>query len=292
MSTASDKAPAAQGSLGRGADDPIRARRAELSISRTELALGVDVGKSTIAGIENGHHRPSLELARKIAEALNSDVTELFTLRECECGCGELMVDQSRRGSPARFLSGHNCREPEHAAACTRGHQARRARLGIPEEKICERCGRTFTRSEVPRSSLAHWLERRYCSGDCRWPVRAQERRCEQCGDLIPRKVMSDNRDRRFCSRRCGQLNRWKRGAIAAQAVAQLPGRARQRWGGRWAATRPPGPGARPRGHPPVLVTDEQRTEILNLAAQRWGRRAIANRLGLSERAVRNVLAP
>jgi putative transcriptional regulator len=289
MGTASDQAPAAQRSLGRGADDPvrIRVRRVELNISRTELALRVNVGKSTIAGIENGHHRPSLELAQKIASALDSNVAELFTLRECACGCGELMVDQDRLGSSARFLPGHNCREPEHAAACTRGHQARRARLGIPEEKICERCGRTFTRSEVPRSSLAHWLERRYCSGDCRWPVRAQERRCEQCGELIPRKVMSDNRDRRFCSRRCGQLDRWERLTDIPEAVLRaLPPRARQRKLGKVKGREHGSLG----GRPTVELTEKQLAEAVKLHGQGWGRDAIASRLLVSPHAVRKAL--
>ena len=282
MNTASDTAPAAQGSLGRGADDPIRARRAELNISRTELALGVDVGKSTIAGIENGHHRPSLELARKIAEALNSDVRELFTLQECECGCGELMVDRSRRGSSARFLPGHNCRGPEHGPAVARAHRARRARLGIPEEKICERCGETFTRSDFPRQSDAGWIARKFCSGDCRWPVRAQERHCEQCGELIPRKVMSDNRNRQFCSRRCGQLNRWKRGAIAAQAVAQLPGRARRVWKLRW--TRSPGRGR--------SYNDEKAAWVRSLTKQGYTIGRTAEIVGLSRDTVRRIRNP
>jgi DNA-binding XRE family transcriptional regulator len=241
MSTASDTAPAAQRSLERGADNSVRARRTEQGLSRVELAARVEVGRSTIAGIENGHHRPSLELGQKIADALSSEVAELFTLRECECGCSGVMIDQARLGSSSRYLSGHNCRRPEHAAAATRAHRARRERLGIPEEKICERCGRTFTRSEVPRQSIAHWLERRYCDGDCRWPVRAQERNCEHCGELIPRKVMSDNRDRRFHCRSCGQLNRWERGDIPAAVVAQLPGRARRIRKLKWA----PKPGRR-----------------------------------------------
>jgi hypothetical protein len=44
-------------------------------------------------------------------------------------------------------------------------------------------------------------------------------------------------------------------------------------------------------GRPSSAVTDAQRTEIEQLAAQGWGRRAIANRLLISERAIRNVLS-
>jgi len=63
-------------------------------------------------------------------------------------------------------------------------------------------------------------------------------------------------------------------------------GRARQRWQGRWAGKKYGKLGGRPQ----VVATAEQRTEIENLAAQGWGRRAIANRLLVSERLVRNVL--
>jgi DNA-binding XRE family transcriptional regulator len=293
MSTASDQAPAAQGSLERGADNPVRARRTEHRLTRKELAARAEASASAITGIENGHHRPSVELARRIAEALNSDVRDLFQLRECACGCGGLMVDQARLGSEARFLSGHNCREPEHGATIARAHRARRRRLGIPEEKICEGCGRTFTRSEVPNQPLVHWLSREHCSFTCAHGPPVEWRVCAREGcERKFKPSWSADPSRRHCSVRCAQLDRFEAGNVAEAFVEQMPGRARQRWGGRWNATKPPAPGARPRGRPASELTDDQRAEIRRLVARGWGRRAIANQLLVSERAVRNVLTP
>jgi integrase len=64
----------------------------------------------------------------------------------------------------------------------------------------------------------------------------------------------------------------------------------RQRWGGRQNATKPPGPLARPRGRPPVVVTKDQIDEIAKLAKQGWGRRAIATRVRVGEGKVRKLL--
>jgi hypothetical protein len=244
---------------------------------------------NTLTGIENGHQRPSLERARALSEALGIELEELFAVCECDCGCGDLIIDQARQGSSARYLPDHNCRQPEHGASIARAHRARRARLGIPEEKICARCGRTFTRSEVPDQSLAHWLKRRFCSNECFCPERGQSRPCSVCGKPFLPSYRADP-SRRCCCGSHGQRLRFEAGNVAPAFVERMPGRARQRWGGRWGATKPPAPGANPRGRPSIEITDEQHAEILKLAGQRWGRRAIATRLQLSERTIRNVL--
>jgi putative transcriptional regulator len=242
MDTASDEAPAAQASLERSADNPLRARRTEQGITRKELAARAGASASAVTGIENGHHRPSLELARRIAEALNSDVSEIFELRECACGCGGLIVDQARLGSEARFLSGHNSREPEHGATIVQAHRARRRRLGIPEEKICEGCGRTFTRSEVPNQPLVHWLARKHCSFTCAHGPPVEFRPCarEGCGQTFKPSWSADP-SRRHCSITCAQLDRFEAGNVAAAFVAEMPGRARRVWKLKWA----PKPGRR-----------------------------------------------
>jgi DNA-binding XRE family transcriptional regulator len=239
MSTASEQAPAAQRSVERGADSPLKAERVRQGLTRRELAALAGVSKSTLAGIENGHHRPSVELAGRFAVALDVDLLGVFTLIDCECGkCDEQMVDMPRLGSSARFLSGHNSRLPEHAEAATRAHRARRRRLGIPEEKICARCGETFTRSDVPNQSIAHWIARQYCSGDCRWPVRVEPRPCGWCG--VEFKPDEDKHE--YCCVSHAQLARFKRGDVAAEFVAEMPGQARRMWKLKWA----PRPG-RPR---------------------------------------------
>jgi hypothetical protein len=97
----------------------------------------------------------------------------------------------------------------------------------------------------------------------------------------------------RYHSRRCHALDEWSRGTAKCRAWlyrAPTSGRARQRWGGRWNATKPPALGGRPRGRPAAELTDDQRNEIQILAARGWGRRTIANQTGASERAVRNEL--
>ena len=58
----------------------------------------------------------------------------------------------------------------------------------------------------------------------------------------------------------------------------------KQRPDGRQNATTPPGPGAPPCGRERLTATDKQRADIENLAAAGWGRRAIANKMQLSER--------
>jgi transcriptional regulator with XRE-family HTH domain len=236
MKTASEQAPAARESLERSADSPLRAERERQGLSRKELAALAGTNANALTGIENGHHPPAVDVASRLAVALGVELESIFTLVECGCGqCGEKLIALPRSRSSARFLPGHNSRQPDHGASVTRGHQARRARLGIPEEKVCERCGRTFTRSEVRNQSDAHWLARKYCEGNCRWGViKTEERDCAYCGKLIPRKVMAHNWRRRYCSRSHAQLARWKEGRVAAEVVEELPGGARRKWKLKW----------------------------------------------------------
>jgi DNA invertase Pin-like site-specific DNA recombinase len=64
-------------------------------------------------------------------------------------------------------------------------------------------------------------------------------------------------------------------------------GRIAQRWLGRWDGRAFGHLGGRPK----AIATEAQSVEIYRLAASGWGRRAIATRLRLSERLVRNALA-
>ncbi len=52
--------------------------RTERGISRQVLAKKVDVNFQTIGFIERGDYSPSLELALKIANALEADISEVF----------------------------------------------------------------------------------------------------------------------------------------------------------------------------------------------------------------------
>jgi DNA-binding XRE family transcriptional regulator len=283
MKTASDTAPAARESVKRSADSPLRAERNRQGLTRKELAALAGSNESTLTGIENGHQRPSLAVAQRLATALGVAVADIFRLTECACGCGGILIDQARHGSTARYISGHNCREDGHGAAIARAHGARRERQGIPEVKTCEACGRDYTRSEVPNQTLRHWLSRRYCPDGCRWP-KVEPRNCEFCGQ----EFQPDENRHLYCPGTShGQLARWKRLTDIPDAVLRaLPPRARQKWLGRKCGRE----AGRLGGRPPAQLTPEQQAEVKRLSATGWGRRAIANRLLVSERAVRNAL--
>jgi hypothetical protein len=68
-------------------------------------------------------------------------------------------------------------------------------------------------------------------------------------------------------------------------------GRARQRHLGRANATKPPKPLAKPRGNQRVELADDEVKRIEKFADRGWGRRAIANELGIGPDVVRRVLA-
>jgi transposase len=80
--------------------------------------------------------------------------------------------------------------------------------------------------------------------------------------------------------------HRWASGTSLEQTVSRFSGRARQRWFGRWAGREAGKLGGRPRSEPPP----EQVAEVLRLADQGWGYRAIMDRLGLTEHRVRSIL--
>lgn len=58
----------------------IRRLRFERNMTQEELALRVGVSRQTVMSIEQGRTNPSVLLALKIARALSSEVTEVFTM--------------------------------------------------------------------------------------------------------------------------------------------------------------------------------------------------------------------
>jgi transcriptional regulator with XRE-family HTH domain len=52
--------------------------RTKLGITKTALAIKVDVDKSAIGKYERGERRPSIDTAKKIADALGFDWTRFF----------------------------------------------------------------------------------------------------------------------------------------------------------------------------------------------------------------------
>lgn len=76
--------------MSRNPEDPvfnqIEATRTSLGLSRQELADRVGVHYQTIGYLERGEYSPSLVLALRIAQALNKEVSELFSLTERKKG--------------------------------------------------------------------------------------------------------------------------------------------------------------------------------------------------------------
>ena len=58
----------------------IRRLRFERNMTQEELALRTGVSRQTIMSIERGRTNPSVLLALKIASALGSEVTEVFSM--------------------------------------------------------------------------------------------------------------------------------------------------------------------------------------------------------------------
>ena len=73
-------------SMSRKSEEPvfnqIEQVRSSLGLSRQELADLVGVHYQTIGYLERGEYSPSLVLALRISNALNKEVSELFSLKE------------------------------------------------------------------------------------------------------------------------------------------------------------------------------------------------------------------
>jgi DNA-binding XRE family transcriptional regulator len=76
--------------MSRNSEEPvfnqIEQVRTSQGLSRQELADLVGVHYQTIGYLERGEYSPSLVLALRIAEALNKEVSELFSLTESRKG--------------------------------------------------------------------------------------------------------------------------------------------------------------------------------------------------------------
>lgn len=56
----------------------VRTYRKALNLTQLQLAQAVHVTRQTINLIENNNYNPTLDLCRKIATALNTDLNTLF----------------------------------------------------------------------------------------------------------------------------------------------------------------------------------------------------------------------
>jgi putative transcriptional regulator len=65
-----------------GIENQVRKFRKKEEITQEQLAKEVEVSRQTINAIETGKYDPSLELALKIAEFFDTDVEEVFSLKD------------------------------------------------------------------------------------------------------------------------------------------------------------------------------------------------------------------
>jgi hypothetical protein len=165
---------------------------------------------------------------------------------------------------------------------------ATQARRRNGQYVTCPVCGgsRYYSNSRLAKG-------RRYCSPECfhiatrRYPD-PEQKRCPTCSKEFRPRFPAFG-DTTFCSLTCwARYRRRERPETLAPLLRTLSPKVRQKALGRLLGAQ----AGRLGGRPPVLITDEQRAEIANLAAMGWGRRAIAGRLQVSERAVRQAISP
>jgi len=258
MSTASDQAPAAQGSLGLGADKKNECRELfRVGHSQRDLAERYEVTQTTI-------WRWCREVER--AEPQSSELSvRQAAASAAELGFGGLTKETIEAAIRDKRLT---ARWGERSANF--------GRTGPKEHWIIR---------QQDLDAFLSSLEKCRATGCDRIGVTPEG----YCSRRHASKVHMEAFDPEVSRRRAKEW--WRTGEHRARIlIEQAGGPARRRWKGRWGGSKPPAPGSRPRGHPRAVVTGEQRTEIERLAAQGWGRRSIATRLALSERAVRNVL--
>jgi transcriptional regulator with XRE-family HTH domain len=133
-----------------------KVRRQQLRISKKALAARVGLSVYDLSRMENGSVVPPVATIARIALLLGADPRTLFELHPCGCGCGTLIPKERT------FAHGHDNTKGEQAR---RVWQERRRQTGIPETKVCEGCGRTYTRRL--RENTRKWTKRRWCSKEC-----------------------------------------------------------------------------------------------------------------------------
>ncbi len=91
----------------------LKDKRELQALSQQDLASKSGVAKSTIVRIENGQHKPNWVTIRRLAGALNCDVSELVQLRqERERGIGDEATDTEQPNPEPRIdLKGDDQRE-------------------------------------------------------------------------------------------------------------------------------------------------------------------------------------
>lgn len=299
--------PAAAPTLPAGADAPddeqkanerLRRLRCESGLSRAAIAAHAGISVGRYNGIENGCQRaPSLDTAAAIAAVLGVTIDAAFAVHACACGCGERTI--------GRFRSGHNARTAEHARRLVELRRPRaEARMranGLLAEKVCERCGHSYSRWDGRhRQRLAHWRERRYCTHahacpppaplGCARPACEHEFRPKHSAQI-------------YCSLRCATKHRYELGKVPMafltamlwvrcqrnqalqpglpdDTLARLPGQVRRRF--KLQSTKSPG---RPPKWPQEL---REQARELHAAGNSYGRISVVT--GIPKDTVREIV--
>ena len=170
-------------------------------------------------------------------------------------------------------------------AAQIRAHRPGRPRLHPKLERGCESCGRRFE----PVSADAAKGRGRFCSSGCwgealRIHPRAEPRPCVQCESIFTpsgRRVAAGYG--RFCSHSCRIRWVWWNGLVSPLMLRNPL--MKEIWHGRW--------GGKLGGRPRAERDPSKISEVLRLRAAnpRLGERPIAERVGISRRVVREILA-
>lgn len=207
-------------------------------------------------------------------------------------GCEETRT--VKRSDVARGLGKYCCAEHYHEAQISLSDRLTKAELlelivlrYFVEGLSLSEAGRLL--GLEPIVVMRHLESAGYDRRPARRPRVAGEWVTCKCGCGRTRWI-HDSQGFEYLSAACWARARWTQGSGLQPLVSQWGGRARQRWLGRWGGRKEPGVGAQPRGRPAVTLVPTKQAEALRLRERGWGRRAIADRLQESERAVRNFL--
>jgi len=111
--------------------------------------------------------------------------------KECECGCGTLIPEKTKRGRPRRFVVGHNRRKrPRHelvACACGCGEQINRFnRWGRERRFVNHHASRVKRIYDSTSSASASYRNRNKQKAAAKWKDRSFPRKkritCIDCG--------------------------------------------------------------------------------------------------------------
>jgi transcriptional regulator with XRE-family HTH domain len=237
----------------------FREARTAAGLTQRDLSARIGYTNSVVARIESGARHPNIAQATAIAEALDAPhLLEGVPDAEMAERLRRARVSAGKRGKPRPDASKRMARL--HAELRVQADRARGDLLDVDE---------LATARGISRNAVVA----RVCVGKLR-------------GVPVAGAVTLNGRPRMFFARDVDWSARGSHPASLRALFSTHIGPIRQKALGRWFGAR----AGRLGGRPTADLTDEQRDKVLHLAAQGWGRRAIANRLSVSEWTIRKAL--